>query len=159
MTPSIAINGTCQSLIFQRLQAIQTRPRDHWFFNLKNKPQATIRLSVTSKYGCLSDTASVLVKRIPDFSIGTSANAGCTPFDPQLTGTCGDPVDQVSYSWDFGDGTTGNGDKVKHEYTEPDRKYDIILTALSSTTGCSDTLMSPEFVWVMAQAGGRFQYG
>ena len=31
-------------------------------FNLKNKPQATIRLSVTSKYGCLSDTASVLVK-------------------------------------------------------------------------------------------------
>jgi hypothetical protein len=36
-------------------------------FNLKNKPQVKIKLSVVSKFGCPSDTAIALVKRIPDF--------------------------------------------------------------------------------------------
>ncbi|MCX6238072.1 MAG: PKD domain-containing protein [Bacteroidia bacterium] len=116
-------------------------------FKLKNKPQANIGLRVISKYGCRSDTASVLVKRIPDFSVIASSNAGCTPFDPLFTGKTSDPVDQVNYSWDFGDGTKGSGEKVKHVYPEPDHKYNIILYALSSTTGCTDTLFNKEFVF------------
>ena len=117
-------------------------------FNLKNKPQANIRLSVISKYGCKSDTASVMVKRKPDFSINTSSNAGCTPFEPLFTGKINDQVDQVSYRWDFGDGVNGAGDQAKHAYLEPNHKYDVVLTALSSTTGCSDTLNRKEYIWI-----------
>ena len=111
-------------------------------FNLRNKPQTTIGLSVTSKYGCLSDTAKVLVKRKPAFAVSASSYAGCTPFNPLFKGTTGDPVDQVSYSWDFGDGTTGTGSQVSHSYATPDQKYDIVLSARSATTGCSDTIRS-----------------
>lgn len=125
-------------------------------FNLKNKPQANIGLKVISKFGCRSDEANVLVKRIPDFSINSSSSAGCIPFEPIFTVKTGDPVDQVNYSWDFGDGTNGSGDQVKHEYGEPDHKYDVILTALSSTTGCADTLSSEAFVWAYPKPKAAF---
>jgi PKD repeat protein len=108
-------------------------------FNLKNKPQSQVRLSVISKYTCKSDTATILVKRKPDFSIQVSPNDGCAPFEALFTGKANDPVDQVSYSWDFGDGTHGAGDGVKHTYSEPDHKYDVVLTAQSSTTECFDS--------------------
>ncbi len=125
-------------------------------FDLKNKPQTNIRLNVVSKYGCKSDTATVLVKRKPDFSIKSSSNAGCTPFEPLLSGNTADRVDKVNYSWNFGDGTSGSGDQVKHEYSEPNQKYDVILSALSSTTGCTDTIISKEFLWVYPKPKAAF---
>ncbi|MCX6238071.1 MAG: PKD domain-containing protein [Bacteroidia bacterium] len=115
-------------------------------FNLKNKPQTRIRLNVISKYGCKSDTALVLVKRVPDFSIHASSNAGCTPFDPLFSAKTRDAIDLVNYTWDFGDGSKGAGDEVMHEYGEPDRKYNVILTALSATTNCFDTLSRPAYI-------------
>ena len=125
-------------------------------FNLKNKPATNIGLSVVSKYGCKSDTAGILVKRIPDFLVSMLPNAGCTPLEPLFTGTVADPVDQLTYNWDFGDGTTGTGDQVKHEYPVPNRKYNIILTASSSITGCSDTLMRKDYIWAYPKPGADF---
>jgi hypothetical protein len=119
-----------------------------FIFNLKNKPQAVIGLKVVSRYGCHSEGATVVVKRVPAFSVHVSSNAGCTPFEPLFTGTTGDPVDKVGYSWDFGDGATGQGDRVKHQYSEPDQKYDLTLTGLSSITGCRDTLSRKGYIWV-----------
>ena len=111
-----------------------------FIFNLKNKPQAKIKLMVISRYGCKSDTALILVKRKPDFSINASSNAGCITFEPLFTAKINDPVDQVDYRWDFGDGVYGTGNQVMHAYPTPDHKYDVVLTAVSSLTGCSDTL-------------------
>ena len=125
-------------------------------FNLKNKPQANIGLKVISKYNCQSKDAAILVKRIPDFSVSASSNAGCIPFVPLFSTMTNDPVDHVNYSWDFGDGTTGSGDEVNHAYTEPDHKYDVVLTALSSTTGCFDTLISKEFVFAYPKPKAAF---
>ena len=117
-------------------------------FNLKNKPQANIGLKVISNYGCQSDSASILVKRKPDFSMISSTDAGCAPFEPLFTARTSDPVDQVTFNWNFGDGRKGSGDQVKHEYGDPDHKYDVLLSAISSTTGCRDTLFGKNFVWV-----------
>ncbi len=125
-------------------------------FNLIDNPQANIRLNVVSKYGCHSDTASVLAKRKPAFSVDVSLNAGCTPFESQFKGTVKDAVDQLNYSWDFGDGTTGTGDQVVHSYEVPNHKYNIILTALSSITGCSDTLSRKELVWAYPKPTALF---
>ena len=110
-------------------------------FDLKNKPQANIGLRVTSKYGCQSDTAVLLVKRKPDLTINASILEACTPFSTTLTGSTTDPVDQVNYTWDFGDGKSGSNANTLHEYSSPGQTYDVGLTALSSLTGCSNTIV------------------
>ena len=125
-------------------------------FNLKNKPQANVGLKVISKYGCKSDDALVLVKRKPDFTINASSNAGCTPFEIFFNGITGDPEDQLNYSWDYGDGVNGSGIQVKHEYLTSNHKYDVVLTALSSTTGCSDIIARKEFIWIYPKPKSAF---
>jgi len=117
-------------------------------FNLLSKPQANIGLKVISKYGCVSNPATTLIKRKPVFSLSSSSNAGCTPLELLFTGQVNDPVDKVSYKWDFGDGAIGSGDNVNHEYTNPDHQYDIVLTAQSSVTSCSDTISKKGYVTI-----------
>jgi len=115
-------------------------------FNLKNKPQTQVRLSVKSKFNCKSDTATTLIKRKPDFSMNASLNLGCTPLETIFTGNANDPIDQLIYSWNFGDGTSGGGGQVNHSYLDSDWKYDIVLNALSSITGCSDTIFRRNYI-------------
>ena len=62
--------------------------------------------------------------------------------------TVNDPVDQLIYHWDFGDGGSGSNKEVSHIYDQADHKYDISLNGISSLTGCSDTLGAKDFVWV-----------
>ena len=50
----------------------------------------------------------------------------------QFTGTATDPDgDTLTYSWDFGDGTTGSGATVAHAYTTPGQ-YIALLTVTDS---------------------------
>jgi PKD repeat protein len=52
------------------------------------------------------------------------------------------PEDQLEYTWDFGDGTTGTGREVKHGY--PDiGVYRTKLTVRNRVTGQSDTMEVP----------------
>ncbi len=125
-------------------------------FNLKNKPQSSIGLKVISKYGCKSEEAKVLVKRKPDITMNFSSVAGCTPLDILFTGITGDPVDQVSYTWDFGNGTNGSGNQVSQVYDEPNQKYDIVFTALSAITGCSETLKSKGLIHTYPRPKAEF---
>ncbi|MEI6139405.1 MAG: PKD domain-containing protein [Mariniphaga sp.] len=147
----ISYTGTGDQLDFYKWNLSQFDPveivtnpgltQGPFVFDLKNKPQANIGLRVTSKYGCFSDTAVLLVKRKPDLTISSSIIAACTPFSTKLTGSTTDPVDQVSFSWDFGDGKSGSNVLIDHEYNTPGQIYDIGLTALSSLTGCSNTII------------------
>jgi|GEM_PF-828302 len=148
----ISYSGTGDQLDFYKWNLSQFDPAEiitnpgltkgPFVFDLKNKPQANIGLRVTSKFGCFSDTAVLLVKRKPDLTISASILAACTPFSTTLTGNTTDPVDRVSYSWNFGDGKSGSNSQTVHEYSTPGLKYDIGLTALSSLTGCSNTILS-----------------
>jgi len=111
---------------------------------------------VISKYGCQSDDAMVLVKRKPNFTINASSNAGCTPLEIYFNGITGDPVDQLNYNWDFGDRANGSGIQVTHEYLESDHRYDVVLNALSSTTGCSDIITRKDFIWLYPKPKSAF---
>lgn len=115
-------------------------------FNLLSQPQANLGLKVISKYGCVSTPAATVIRRKPVFSLSSSTNAGCTPLELIFTGKVNDPVDKVSFNWDFGDGANGSGNNENHVYTTTDHQYDIILTALSSVTSCSDTIIKKGFV-------------
>lgn len=117
-------------------------------FNLKTKPSATIGLSVKSYFSCESNTNTLLIKRKPDFSIEASSKIGCTPFAPTLSGVVhfDDKVDDVDYSWDFGDGETDTGSTVSHLYTQPDQSYGITLNGKSKVTQCENSLAIPDFL-------------
>ncbi len=130
--------------------------RGPFIFNLKNKPQALIGLKAVSKYGCRSDSATVLVKRKPGFSILPSQVEGCVPFEPVLTGIISDPADRIDFSWDFSDGVISSGSQVSHSYEQPDQKYTVTLSGRSSVTGCSDTLVSPDLLMTYSKPEAAF---
>lgn len=125
-------------------------------FNLLNKPKAPIGLQVVSKYGCISELAKIEVKRKPLFSFTASGNRGCKPLDASFLATAGDPVDQISYTWDFGDGSTGTGSNISRTYVEPDHHYTVSLNGLSMVTGCSDNMRSDTLVFVFPKPIAEF---
>jgi PKD repeat protein len=125
-------------------------------FELLEKPKVEIRLQVTSKYGCISENKSLLLKRIPKFSLSLPDSAGCIPFEADFAAVTGDKIDQVGYSWRFGDGNSGNGPNVSHTYPLPDKTYDITLFASSGTTGCRDTLFKPALITVFPKPVASF---
>jgi hypothetical protein len=69
-----------------------------------------------------------------------------------------DKIDQVDYTWELGDGTTGHGSKVSPVYTIPDTSYDIKIFADSKTTGCKDTLFKPKFIRVFPEPTAGFDF-
>jgi PKD repeat protein len=85
-----------------------------------------------------SDTALVQVKPAPVLEIVGPERVGAgldAPFEAEISG--GGNVTHVT--WDFGDGTTGEGEAVSHTYAEPG-EYLITLRASlgSGTEGCTE---------------------
>ena len=115
-------------------------------FDLINKPSSGISLQVVSKNGCKSESKSLNFKRKPVFSFGSDAKVGCTPLQIKFKATPGDPVDMIGYHWNFGDGRSISGQEVSPTFSQPDRYYDLAIKAVSSTTGCSDSLLAKDYI-------------
>ena len=117
-------------------------------FDLKSKPKSTVSLQVVSKFGCVSESKSIQLLRNPSFTVLAQDSSGCAPFFINLKAVVNDPVDQVTYSWDYGNGDTGTGSQVAYIYSLPKESYDIRITAVSKTTGCSSTMVKPQWISV-----------
>jgi PKD repeat protein len=117
-------------------------------FDLLNKPKTNVSLYVVSRYGCQSQPASVEVKRKPVFSFVSSIRDGCAPLLVNFRGHSGDPVDQLNYYWDFGDGNKGTGTDLNNTYQIPDLLHDVRLKAVSEVTGCADSLFAADYILV-----------
>ncbi len=126
-------------------------------FDLKNKPQVNISLKLTSKFGCTSNPVKILLKRKPDFSFNSTANEGCSPLEVSFTATANDLVDRLTYTWDLGDGGISSSKDARHLYEQPDHKYDITLQALSSVTGCANSITRIDFVKVYPKPKAMFK--
>jgi PKD repeat protein len=126
-------------------------------FNLKSSPIANIGLQVITKEGCVSQKKNILLQRKPVFSIQASDSAGCAPFVANMKAITGDSIDQVDYSWNFGDTKLASGSKVTHSYVFSDKIYDITLAAKSKTTGCLDTLFKTKFIRVYPRPTAAFK--
>ncbi len=113
-----------------------------------------VRLVVTSANGC-SDTAytsnniTIGNSLVPSFTMNDSA--GCGPLSIQFDCTV---PDAVTWSWDFGDGTTSNTDNPQHTYTNPGT-YTITLT-VTTTSGCNGSVSYPGLVVVDAMPTVNF---
>lgn len=115
-------------------------------FDLKTKPMAILGLKVKSEFGCWSLPGSITLKRKPDFSISADAVAGCVPFSPVLSGVISDMIDKVDFTWDLGEGGNGLGSIFSPIFSDPDKKYNLILKGTSSLTQCWNELSKPEFL-------------
>ncbi|MEI7829727.1 MAG: PKD domain-containing protein [Prolixibacteraceae bacterium] len=117
-------------------------------FDLINKPKTQLSLYVISQYGCRSITSSLEVKRRPVFSFTSSVVAGCAPVPVNFSAKPDDPVDNQTFAWDFGDGSQGSGAMIDHTYETPNTLHDLQLNAVSSVTGCTDSIFHPKYITV-----------
>ncbi len=127
-------------------------------FKMVEKPNSEVKLQVVSKYGCISEIKSLLMKRIPSFYLQAEDSMGCIPFELHLDAFTRENMDQVDFSWNLGDGKFASGPTVNHTYPDPDNSYDVTLFASSNTTGCKDTLFKPAFVKVFPQPAANFDF-
>jgi PKD repeat protein len=77
--------------------------------------------------------------KLPQAVINASTQAGYAPLTVSFDGSASSDSDGtiVSYSWDFGDGTTATGETATHEYTQPGM-YTATLTTMDED-GVTDT--------------------
>ncbi|MEN8116292.1 MAG: PKD domain-containing protein [Bacteroidota bacterium] len=114
-----------------------------------SEPTVEIGVYVVSKFGCKSDTTfSKTWKRKPVFEVKVDKTEGCPPLETGIKATVLDNVDDVSFQYSLGDGTSGTGDTILHNYILPDTKNEITFIGNSSITGCSDTVVFAENVFV-----------
>jgi PKD repeat protein len=125
-------------------------------FDLKSRPNANVSLQVVSKFGCSSSVKTIQLQRKPLFDLSISDSIGCTPFSVNMSARTIDPVDQVDYKWNFGDGKIVAGNDIVHIFDIPDNKYNLSLVATSSTTGCIDTLQKSNFIKVLPTPKASF---
>jgi gliding motility-associated-like protein len=98
----------------------------------------TVKLSVQSANGCVSDTVSktILFEGIPQASFTNSTVCMSDPV--QFTNTSSAPFGNISnYAWDFGDGSTSVAVNPVHTYDHAG-DFTVRLTAFTSA-GCAAT--------------------
>jgi gliding motility-associated-like protein len=121
---------------------------DHFQYKLSNRPQAVAGLHVISEYGCRTDTLWRVLRRKPLINMPADTVSGCPPLNVHLSLLASDPVDEVKYTWNLGNGTTATGEIISHIYDQENSHLDMAIYANSQTTGCKDTLLLPGKIFV-----------
>ncbi|MDD3666455.1 MAG: PKD domain-containing protein, partial [Bacteroidales bacterium] len=95
--------------------------------------------------GCVETmTGVVTLSAIPSPEVAFTADTVCLGTATQFTLQVANPLDVVSYTWNFGDGqsvTYTSPENPSHEYAIPG-EFNVELTAVN-TVGCTTTFMFP----------------
>ncbi len=105
----------------------------------------TVTLTVTDNGSTSTKSMIITVLKNPAPSFTVDASTGCAPFNVSFKSTSSLGTGNTGYYyWDFGDGTTINGDSssqfVNHDYKNPG--YYTIKLQVKTNTGCATTLLS-----------------
>ena len=116
------------------------------------EPTAKVSL-IVDEYGCISEPVSVILKRKPRFDFYVDDEEGCQPY---LAEIFAEPIDSfLNFTWltDSLPYPTGNS----NIYHFPDSiYYDVTLSATSGETGCSDTLLTEDWIKVHPKPYAEF---
>jgi gliding motility-associated-like protein len=103
----------------------------------QNIPTGWYYITIEDNVCTVSDSAFVDLLDPPIAEFSASVNSGCSPLSVTFTNTS---QNASTYTWDFGDGQTGNSNDLSaqnHVYNVPFGSYTITLTAYQGPQ-CSD---------------------
>ncbi|MCF8424715.1 MAG: T9SS type A sorting domain-containing protein [Bacteroidia bacterium] len=117
--------------------------------NTPNGNGYRVRVVVADPFVISADNGSNITINgaIPQINISASPQIGSAPLYTAFNNTTPNRSN-YNWQWTFGDGTTGNSNAltVFHSYTFPSL-YDISVVATSTSSGCSDTLYLPGYIF------------
>ncbi len=104
-----------------------------------------ITLSVTED-GCDSDpfTRTITVISTPVVAFSAPVTDGCVPLEVDFTNNTENMTSNVTYLWDFGNGSDSNDESPSNTYTEPGT-YDVTLT-VTNESRCFNTYKETGYV-------------
>ncbi len=132
---------------------------DRFMYKLSGRPIANVGLQVVSEFGCSTKILQRVLKRKPLINLPDSVVSGCPPLNVDLSLPVTDALDEVSYTWDMGNGIFANGENVSQIYNSENSMYDVKIFAHSLTTGCKDTLCLPGKISVHPVPDAAFTAG
>ncbi|HKJ78512.1 MAG TPA: PKD domain-containing protein, partial [Prolixibacteraceae bacterium] len=107
-----------------------------------------------NEYGCISPPAEITLKRLPHFDFTTEYTKGCQPFSPEIFA---DPIDKyLDFKWLDNDSLDLAGGSHIFMLSDSGRA-DIGLIATSGETGCLDTLVKKDWIWVHPKPEAAFE--
>jgi len=113
-----------------------------------NNGTYSVTLTMTGANGCQGSLTqnSLITLTAPTASFTADVTNGCDPLDVQFTSTSTSSNPIISWSWNFGDGTTFNGQNPPvHTYLVG--VYDVSLT-ITTQSGCIGTDTLAQFIQV-----------
>ncbi len=127
--------------------------------SLKNKPESTISLQITTEFGCESDKREFSFKRKPWVQLVADPLEGCPPLDVSFQALPLDSVDALTYLWSFnqGNGYQPAADQLMNTFYTPDHEFNISSIAKSSVTNCVDTAWLDRVVRVFPKPTASFR--
>jgi gliding motility-associated-like protein len=106
-----------------------------------------VTLVVNISSGCIDSFSSVSFINLTKYSYDFKADvtSGCGLFKIKFTNLTNPQFPWISYSWDFGDGTTSNLVNPSHIYLDSG-KYSVRLIATGINSGCADTVFKKNYI-------------
>ncbi|MFL5753379.1 MAG: PKD domain-containing protein, partial [Bacteroidia bacterium] len=110
----------------------------------------TASLSDGCTVGTVSAAVQVVVVPVPVITYGSNPASGCSPVCPLFAGIAttvsGNDIDPLSWTWNFGDGSSATGINAAHCYSTPGTYYPSLHG--TTTQGCIDSSSGGSAVYV-----------
>ena len=116
-------------------------------------PFENIKL-IVNEYGCVSQPVEKKLKRKPDFDFYSENEEGCQPYSVEVFAETTD--NYINFTWITDSLPYPTGTSNLYNLTDTGR-FDISLFAYSNETGCIDTLVKSDRIWVHRNPFSKFE--
>ncbi len=106
--------------------------------------QGNFIIKMNADFGTCSDSVSKTVSVLPKPSVNFLADRAASCRQPFTVNFTGIVTGAISYTWDFGDGTTSSSQNPSHTYLSTG-SFDVKLVAINAS-GCKDSLVKPAYI-------------
>lgn len=115
-----------------------------------------VTLIVTDTLGCVDTLLKPQYIQInpPIANYGSNVSSGCATLSVTFTDQTIAVNPITNFEWDFGDGSTGVGSPIMHNYPNPG--FYTVTLIVTDSIGCKDTLVMPNYIEVFERPNALF---